>query len=115
MLADKATTPIPQQYSSTNQDNMDLESTVESYKRRSNSCFRNPLMPPKELLINIPENEKPAIARTPFYQNQIDLIVNGVGEHYRGMPRHTVKEKLVGHNSIESKKQILGGYVRENL
>lgn len=72
-------------------------------------------MPPKELLINIPEHEKPAIARTPFYQNQVDLIVNGVGEHYRGMPRHTVKEKLVGHNSIESKKQILGGYVRENL
>ena len=43
-------------------------------------------------------------SRTPFYKNQIDLIVNGVGEHTRGMPRHTLKEKLVGHSNIESKK-----------
>ena len=32
----------------------DIISTVESYKRRYNSHLRNPLQPPKELLVGIP-------------------------------------------------------------
>jgi hypothetical protein len=31
------------------------------------------------------------------------------------MPKHTTKEKLVGHNSIMTKQQILGDYTRDNL
>lgn len=102
MLAEKAATPHPELLSS--HQEFDLQSTVESYKRRSNSTLRNPLLPPKDLLVGIPDQEKPMASRTPFYKNQIDLIVNGVGEHTRGMPRHTLKEKLVGHSNIESKK-----------
>ena len=60
-------------------------------------------MPPKEILVNIPEREKPAAFRTPFYRNNTDLIANGVGENLRGMPRHTEKETLVGHRSLEQK------------
>ena len=36
------------------QNNKDSQSVVESYKRRSNSYFANPLMPPKELFVPVP-------------------------------------------------------------
>ena len=93
----------------------DVMSTVESYKRRSNSYFRNPLMPPKEVFVNIPEAHKPAINRTPLYKQQKDLIINGVGEMNRGVPRHTAKETLMGHHSLDLKGKILGQLTRENL
>ena len=47
---------------------IEVQSNVDSYKRRSNSYFRNPLMPPKELLVNVPERDRPAAYRTPFYR-----------------------------------------------
>lgn len=65
MLAEKAGTPGLDLQSNVETD---LQSTVESYKRRSNSYFGNPLMPPKDLFVNIPNKEKPAMFRTPFYQ-----------------------------------------------
>ena len=112
MLADKTSTPGPDMQQTPESD---LQSTVESYKRRSNSYFGNPLMPPKELFVPVPDKERLTPHRTPFYQTQTDLIVNGVGENQRGVPRHTVKEKLLGHNSVDMKAQILGGYTRDNL
>lgn len=66
MLVDKARTPGLDLKSNPESD---LQSTVESYKRRSNSYFRNPLVPPKGLFVVVPEQEKPAIYRTPLYQN----------------------------------------------
>ena len=47
---------------------IEVQSNVDSYKRRSNSYFRNPLMPPKELLVSVPDRDKPAAYRTPFYR-----------------------------------------------
>lgn len=46
----------------------DQISTVESYKRRSNSYFENPMLPPKELFVPVPQQVKPAPHRTPFYR-----------------------------------------------
>ena len=66
MIADKAATPCPE-LSEANNMEFDLASTVESYKRRTNSYFRNPLVSPKEMLVNVPEKEKMAATRTPFY------------------------------------------------
>ena len=78
----------------------DSQSVIESYKRRSNSYFANPLQPPKELFVPIPSQVKPIAHRTPFYRNQTDLIANGVGENLRGMPRPSEKETLIGHQSL---------------
>ena len=79
----------------------DLQShaTVESYKMRTGSYFRNPLSPPKDIFVSIPEREKAAANRMPLYQNNLDLIANGIGETTRGVPRHTQKEVLLGHNN----------------
>ena len=61
-------------------DPTDVLSTVESYKQRKNSYVRNPLAPPKEIFVNIPQREKIAEQRTPLYRNNMDLIANGIGE-----------------------------------
>lgn len=115
MLAEKFTmTPGPTTDQQSNIE-YDLQSTVESYKRRSNSYFRNPLMPPKELFVNIPSKVKPVQSRAPLYQTQTDLIVNGIGDYTKGLPRHTTKERLLGHNSVDVKTQVLGGFTRDNL
>ena len=78
----------------------DANSTVESYKRRYNSHKRNPLLPPKELLVNIPPKHPAqlhqSVGRKPYYLADSDLIVNGVGEAVRGMPRHPIR---MGHTS----------------
>lgn len=63
----------------------------------------------------IPSQMKPMQHRTPFYRNQTDLIANGVGENLRGMPRHTDKETLIGHQSIQLKRKILDHFTRDNL
>ena len=94
------------------QEDMKSNATVESYKMRSNSHFRNPLLPPKELLVNIPERERPSPNRTPFYRTEKDLIVNGVGEAQRGVPRSKI---LIGHNSNDLKAQILSHFTKDNL
>ena len=99
MVADKALASAKNLDTGANP--VEVQSTTESYKRRSNSFFRNPLSPPKELLVNIPDREKPVAYRTPFYRQNNDLIANGIGENARGMPRHTPKETLVGHQSQE--------------
>lgn len=44
-------------------ENVDAQSTVESYKGRSKSYFRNPLSPPAEALVPVPDAVKPAIYR----------------------------------------------------
>jgi len=86
-------------------------STIESYKHRSKNYF-NPLTPQKELFVCIPEQSKLTPNRVPFYLNQLDLIVNGVGEATRGVPRRNV---LIGHQNNELKQQILERYTRDNL
>ena len=43
------------------------ESRCDSYKKRSKSNFRNPLLPPKENLVSIPDFEKGGAFRTPYY------------------------------------------------
>ena len=73
---------------------------TESYKKRSVSNFRNPLLPPKENLVSIPDFDKGQLIRKPFYVQNNDLIVNGIGENIRGMPRHSDKETLIGHQNI---------------
>jgi len=72
-------------------------------------------MPPKELFVPVPLQAKPAPHRTPFYQKQTDLIANGVGENTRGLPRHSEKETLIGHQSLQLRKQILDHFTRDNL
>ena len=44
-------------------ENVDAQSTVESYKGRSKSYFRNPLSPPAEALVPVPDAAKPAMYR----------------------------------------------------
>jgi hypothetical protein len=47
----------------------DAESTLESYKKRSDSTINNPLRKQKEVFVNIPEHLKDnAAVHTPFYQ-----------------------------------------------
>lgn len=92
----------------------DAQSVVESYKRRSvTQNLVNPLQHTAEMFVNIPVREKPAPIRQPFVNSNSDLIVNGVGEDQRGMPRNS--KVLVGHNSTELKQQILGHFTKHNL
>lgn len=93
----------------------DAESTVESYKVRSKSYFRNPLSPPRDALVNVPDNLKPAIYRQPLYQIQTDLIANGIGENQRGVPRPSDKETLIGHQSVDQKHHMLTNFTKDNL
>ena len=45
----------------------------------------------------VPEQNRPAPKRTPFYRNETDLIANGVGENTRGMYHAPDKQILIGH------------------
>ena len=66
MLADKAIASA--QDLNTGANTVEVQSNTTSYKRRSNSYFSNPLSPPNKLYVNVPEFEKPASYRTPFYR-----------------------------------------------
>ena len=60
MLADQLT-------KSQDDGNVDTMSTVTSYKYRSKDYNRNPLSPPREIFVNIPDQPKPSVLRKPFY------------------------------------------------
>ena len=57
----------------------DVGSILESFKHKSKAYF-NPLSPPREVFVSVPEVAKTAHGRLPPYLNGADLLAHGIGD-----------------------------------
>ena len=89
----------------------DVGSILESFKHKTKTYF-NPLSPPKETLVNIPEVAKTAHNRLPPYLHGVDLLAHGIGDQTRGMARHPLR---MGHQSQDQKNILLASWTLDNI
>ena len=83
--------------------------SIESYKKRSTSLFRNPLEPAMDgsKLMEALSRTNPRITKPAMFQSNTDFITKGVGEAENGVVKAGHIHKLVGHVSNEYKTKIL--------
>jgi hypothetical protein len=88
--------------------------SIESYKKRSNSLFRNPLDPPKDSLVF---HSKPVSQKPPpiMFQSNTNFITGGIGEADNGISKASNIQKLIGHTSNDYKHQFLSQINQQNL